>query len=786
MKMMINWKRLITYTICALLGWGCEVENLPQKAPVIANVTVTDITESTAKCTFNIEPVGATQKAGVIFGTEPALQSGTSEVFTTSLADGNISLTLNALHSDTLYYYRAFIADKQNSVIYSETGQFRTQVSLTLNVSAITIEAPYQAANYRFNITSDAAWSIASSQDWCTVQPASGNGDREITVSVTENATGTPRTATLTVTAGNRSRQVKVEQDKENTTLGVSVSTINAPYTAGNHSFHITSNTEWTIESNQNWCTVQPGSGNGDSEITISVTENTTATTRTATLTITAGNESRQVTVEQDTKGLAEFGNGIVAADSFGGGNGTQGSPYLIYNARQLKKLVDDVNKGNSYTNTYFKLTTDIQVTASEWIPIGYGSYNNSNPVFIGSFDGNGHAISGTLKSDKYREFGFFGRLAGNAQISNLTIAATVRNEGNFASSSSYLDAYTGAIAGNGLENSTTLNNCHITGTVSGGIAGASFTGGVLGRGSATIQNCYVSNNITGGKAIQEGSSYTGGIVGHTHGGVITSCTVFASATVTGGEGRYTHTGGIAGVSAAKISDCTNNAAVTGGRSLDGNSDTGGISGYNDGEIIDCRSTGNVTGSGKHSDTGGIAGYNHSTASATINNCTSSATVTGGGSTDGSSNTGGIVGANFNEIINCTMSASGMVIGGGSHYALTGGIAGVNIRNTTEGINYAGRINNSTNNAAVVSGRRAGGLAGENRGEIHTSLNTGNISGTSGETGGLAGWNDNNDYTHIYSCCTNRGTVNGQAANVNNQIGSGKDVEPCPDGHTKR
>jgi len=46
--------------------------------------------------------------------------------------------------------------------------------------------------------------------------------------------------------------------------------------------------------------------------------------------------------VVQDTKGSTEFGNGIVAVDRYGGGDGSQKSPYLTYNALLIKKLADD------------------------------------------------------------------------------------------------------------------------------------------------------------------------------------------------------------------------------------------------------------------------------------------------------------------------------------------------------------------------------------------------------------------------------------------------------------
>ena len=45
--------------------------------------------------------------------------------------------------------------------------------------------------------------------------------------------------------------------------------------------------------------------------------------------------------------------------------------PYQIATAEQLAKLANDVNGGTSYDNTYFVLTSDIDLSAHRWKPIG-------------------------------------------------------------------------------------------------------------------------------------------------------------------------------------------------------------------------------------------------------------------------------------------------------------------------------------------------------------------------------------------------------------------------------
>ena len=598
--------RLITYTICALLCWGCETNLPPQNIPIISNITISAITDSTAICTFNVSTSDAIFSAGISYDvTDFPNLSGS--ITTYEFSGNTITLPIDNLQDDRVYHYKVYIRDKLGSSIDSEVMEFKTNAS------------PYGSV----------------------------------------------------------------------------------------------------------------------------------------------------------------FSNGITPAKSYRGGDGTINNPYLIANAQQLKKLVDDVNN-NPYAslNIHFKLTTDIQVTADEWIPIGHeNTSNGDNKIFapfMGIFDGNGHTISGTLKSDKYNFFGFFGRVAGGSRISNLTIAATIRNECRSEPSDWWQNSacsFTGAICGY-TQNEEIISNCHVTGTVTGGIGDICSTGGVIGYGGATIQNCHVSNNVTGGKNYDEKLGFC-----------------------------YSNTGGIAGTNSGEITNCTVSATIT-GTNTENSSYTGGIAGNNYALITNCQTTGLVMGSGKFSTTGGIVGENYwyplwidndAFIISTIYNCTNNARVTGGGGgSTGSSTTGGIAGNNRSDIINCTVSATGTVTGGSSFDSNTGGIAGCNVvMDKAEGYYTIGEIIHCTNNAAITGKNAAmynevGGLVGKNYGVIHTSLNTGNISGGY-NNGGLAGVNSYvYDLTHIYSCCTNSGTVNGQAANVNNQISDGKAVEPCPDGHPKR
>jgi hypothetical protein len=319
------------------------------------------------------------------------------------------------------------------------------------------------------------------------------------------------------------------------------------------------------------------------------------------------------------------------------------------------------------------------------------------------------------MKSNKYTHFGFFGVLH-EGDISNLTIAATVRKEEDFINEE-YQSIYIGALAGRAY--SSMIHNCTISGSVTGGTAYYySYTGGIIGDAEiSAITDCIISASVVGGNTtITEienqytSSSTTGGVVGYCYDGSIKNCTV--SGNIMGGVADWNNTGGIVGTSSySNVSNCT----VTASGSIHGTAD-------------------NYKGLGKDFAVGGIVG----TLRGTIDNCTNHATI-------------------HDNTFSWTSSYGASTIGG-------------------------------------VVGRNDSG------GEVHACLNTGDIIVTSeisrGSRGGLVGGNDLsyvNTYDgitypagHVYSCCTNTGRVNGQAANASNQIGNGNPVEPCPDGHAKR
>ena len=237
---------------------------------------------------------------------------------------------------------------------------------------------------------------------------------------------------------------------------------------------------------------------------------------------------------------------------------------YTVYNANGLMNIAELVNGGKSDIN--ITLDTDIDLTGKDWTPIGT-DYDNS---YKGTFDGGGHTITGLTFTTNDEYAGLFGWL---------NRAGTVKN--------------------------VVMEGVQIT---SNQIYGGSI-GGVVGYSWGTIENCSVSGSVSG-------TVYVGGVVGAQIGGSITGCS--SSATVKG----TVDVGGVAGQtnSSATLTACYATGNVTIEINPAKNIAGGSLVGMNAGSsLLACYATGNVTSTGSSTGKvhiGGFLGNNYTTVTA--------------------------------------------------------------------------------------------------------------------------------------------------------------------------
>ena len=237
---------------------------------------------------------------------------------------------------------------------------------------------------------------------------------------------------------------------------------------------------------------------------------------------------------------------------------------YTVYNANGLMNIAELVNGGKSDIN--ITIDTDIDLTGKDWTPIGT-DYDNS---YKGTFDGGGHTITGLTFTTNDEYAGLFGWL---------NRAGTVKN--------------------------VVMEGVQIT---SNQIYGGSI-GGVVGYSWGTIENCSVSGSVSG-------TVYVGGVVGAQIGGSITGCS--SSATVKG----MVDVGGVAGQtnSSATLTACYATGNVTIEINPAKNIAGGSLVGMNAGSsLLACYATGNVTSTGSSTGNvhiGGFLGDNYTTVTA--------------------------------------------------------------------------------------------------------------------------------------------------------------------------
>ena len=376
------------------------------------------------------------------------------------------------------------------------------------------------------------------------------------------------------------------------------------------------------------------------------------------------------------------------AATSYGGGDGSAGSPYRITNGEQLKFLANQVNGGNAYSGDHFVLASDIVLNdesfvydpdtglihvsdgineayygtgikgddsagnsqfdttpsvKGKWYILGLSGYESgsyagiinpwtpvgtANKVFAGSFDGRGHTISG-LFIENYMYAGLFG-YADGVNIADVNIKDSVA----VSSDRGYTGIAAGYLNGN-------VSRCNITDSIAASTA-EGYVGGItgyaadapLGQDGSYKENHKIFGSSYGGDVY--GAGYAGGIAGYSgYGNIIDECNTTEQTTV---RGNAKAIGGICGRNyGTSIINTYNMADVSGGGSA---AFAGGIAGENASEgksciegfadvfgvIANCYNRGNVTG-GTGSYTGGIAGYNFG---GTITNVYNEAAVSGG------------------------------------------------------------------------------------------------------------------------------------------------------------
>ena len=278
-------------------------------------------------------------------------------------------------------------------------------------------------------------------------------------------------------------------------------------------------------------------------------------------------------------------------------GDGSTEDPYQITSAAELAWLRNNINTRVASQGGYGSaaekeaygsavLMNDIDLNDQAWVPISVVTDTTTRKGYTGTFDGQGHTISGLNaivdpETNGAKGAALFGHVYGGT-IKNLTVKG-ISNGKNYT-------AGIAAILFNG-----TISDCTSDVTVNG----ARMIGGITGYMSnddCKLIRCANTGNITGND-----TGAVGGVCGTANKGEINACYNSGTVTCTGNKRQ---TGGIAAFGAAKITDCYNTGNVV--TNTTKSKQVGGIVGYYSGtSLSNCYNTGAITAS---SNVGAILG----------------------------------------------------------------------------------------------------------------------------------------------------------------------------------
>ena len=475
------------------------------------------------------------------------------------------------------------------------------------------------------------------------------------------------------------------------------------------------------------------------------------------------------------------------AAESYGGGDGTEENPYLIYTSEQLALLAQQTNNGTG-GDAYYKIMEDINLAncdggIQQWISIGTPEH-----PFTGHFDGWGDAktilnMHQTITDGDTQPVGGLFGCTNGAEINNVHLAQCyVSGNGkyvgtlvgyagltNISDCSIYdgcaktdngvaggLVGYAGYTYGEqwSSDETYTIARCRVKEAVK--VEGSECAGGVAGKvndidayAHYVLSNCQMTGWVE--SFYVHGGKYAGGIVGSMWYGEMNYSCCNRQKVVADGDEHGGCAGGLAGMlNCVDLSEGINYGQVVSSGSW--NVHVGGISGYlGNGNINMFQNYGDVEGTGN---CGGIIGFYcfrddiivPSFLLFSVQNCHNYAQVSG------YRNAGGIVGSvgvgnPFGNLYVVECTNYGDVATSDVYYADAGGIVGKTSSNYTY-------ILNVYNRGSVSASRCPGGIIGGDGSARHCTVqnvyNTGEVITAAETKGAIAYIQQEND--HFSDC----------------------------------
>lgn len=262
-----------------------------------------------------------------------------------------------------------------------------------------------------------------------------------------------------------------------------------------------------------------------------------------------------------------------------------------IYSADDFVQLSKSCKLDTYSQGKTVYLDSDVDLSGSKFVPI---------PTFGGTFEGQGHTVSGLELSGDASHMGLFRYVQAVGTVRDLKATGNIDAAGTLNE--------IGAIVGT---NYGTISGCSFSGTISG----QNNVGGIAGtnEGSGMIYNCKTEGSV-------EGDHYVGGIVGQNV-GTISYCSNTTGVNVSASE-AVDNVEDLDSLTLPTASDDDDDDIP---KKANTSTDVGGICGFSSGVIIGCTNWGGVGFEHVGYNIGGIVGRQ----SGLVSGCTNWGTASG-------------------------------------------------------------------------------------------------------------------------------------------------------------
>ena len=242
-----------------------------------------------------------------------------------------------------------------------------TQKEIELSVSDKSVSFETAGGDKTVTITCNDSWTVNSTADWITVSPKSGSDNGSIKITATANTGFEVRSADITVSAGDKSQTIKVNQLSLSPSLLIDPSATEVGYAGGEIELKITSNAPWKILLPANetspWATPDKESGENSATVKVTVQPNLDRAVRTTSLDVveTIGNTAKTLTITQEMAPLSRRSDSLALVAIY---NASKGAEWTKNNW----DLTKPINEWSGVTLTKDRVTA-LKLSTSGVIP---------------------------------------------------------------------------------------------------------------------------------------------------------------------------------------------------------------------------------------------------------------------------------------------------------------------------------------------------------------------------------------------------------------------------------